>query len=548
MNAPPFSNLPAALLRPESYPHPADNIEVLETHISWVFLAGPYAYKLKKPVELGFLDFTTLEARRYFCEEELRLNRRLAPQLYLQIVEIRGTPEAPRFEGSGAVLEYALRMRRFPQEALASRMVAEGRLTRELIEQLAARLAQFHADLPPAQPGLSHGTTEIVLHDALQNFDQIAAIGTGDRNSNHVLSGLRDWTEREFMLRYAELHGRRAAGMIRECHGDLHLRNIVELDGELVPFDCIEFNPALRWIDVMNEVAFLFMDLLDRGADMLAWRFLNAYLEASGAYSGLSVLRFYVVYRAMVRAKIHLMRACQEGLDPAEASRLRKASASYLMLAERCTTLGRPAVLLMHGFSACGKSTIALTLAQALGAVRIRSDVERKRLHGLAPLARSHSAVSSGLYGQNATQATYARLADAAQSVVRSGYSVIVDATFLLRAERAALREVAESAGVPIALADIRTPQAVLRARIAARCAQGHDPSEADVAVLEHQLATAEPIGAEEALPTVPLDGRTAVDAAGIAAVSSALFGNRRRSGEHIQSTPAAGSQISCRG
>jgi hypothetical protein len=345
MNAPLTPFFVAALLRPETYPHPAENIEMLETHISWVFLAGPYAYKVKKPVELGFLDFTTLEKRRYFCEEELRLNRRLAPQLYLDLVELRGRPEAPRIDGSGPLLEYALRTRRFPQQALASRMLVEGRLTREEIERLARRLAQFHAALPPAPPDLPYGTTEAVLHDALQNFDQIAAIAAANGGGDDTLARLRDWTEREFMLRYSEIHGRREAGMIRECHGDLHLRNIVELDGELVPFDCIEFNPGLRWIDVMNEVAFLFMDLLDRGADTLAWRFLNVYLEANGAYSGLSVLRFYVVYRAMVRAKVHLMRACQEGLARAESSRLRKAYESYLALAQRCTTLGRPGIL-----------------------------------------------------------------------------------------------------------------------------------------------------------------------------------------------------------
>jgi aminoglycoside phosphotransferase family enzyme len=356
MNPPLTPFVVAALLRPETYPHPAEDIEMLETHISWVFLAGPYAYKVKKPVELGFLDFTTLEQRRHFCEEELRLNRRLAPQLYLDLVELRGSPKTPRIGGSGPLLEYALRMRRFAQRALASRMLVEGRLTPERIERLATRLAQFHAALPPAPSDVPYGTTEAVLHDALQNFDQIAAITAPNGGGADALARLGDWTEREFMLRYSEMHERREAGMIRECHGDLHLRNIVELDGELVPFDCIEFNPGLRWIDVMNEVAFLFMDLLDRGADTLAWRFLDAYLEANGAYSGLSVLRFYVVYRAMVRAKVHLLRACQQGLDRAESSRLRKACESYLVLAQRCTTLGRPGILLMHGFSACGKS------------------------------------------------------------------------------------------------------------------------------------------------------------------------------------------------
>ena len=517
----------AALLRPEAYPHPAANIELLETHISWVFLAGPYAYKIKKPVNLGFLDFTSLEKRHHFCEEELRLNRRFAPQLYLDVVELRGSPEALRFEGSGLVLEYALRMRRFPQEALASRMLADGWLTGEMVERLATCLVRFHAALPPAPPDLPYGTTEAVLHDARENFEQIAVMLQADRRRRDELAALQDWTEREFILRYSELHERREAGMTRECHGDLHLRNIVEVDGELVPFDCIEFNADFRWIDVMSEVAFLFMDLLDRGADVLAWRFLNAYLEANGDYSGLSVLRFYTVYRAMVRAKVHLMRAREASLDGAESSRLMKAYDSYLALAQRCTTFGRPAILLMHGFSACGKSTVALTLAQQLGALRIRSDVERKRLHGLTSLARTHSAVSAGVYGQDATLATYARLAHAARAVVSAGYTAIVDATFLARAQRALLRDVADNTGVPMALVDVSTPEPLLRTRIRLRAAQGRDASEADLGVLDHQLAMAEAITDGEDIPVITLDGTRTVDAVDIETISHWLSGAR---------------------
>ena len=527
----PDSPIVAALLRPEAYPHPIEDVEMLETHISRVFLAGPYAYKIKKPVELGFLDFTTLAKRRHFCEEELRLNRRLAPQLYVDVVEICGSAQGPRIGGCGPVLEYALRMRRFQQEALASRMLAEGRLTRDMIDRLALRLAQFHADLPAA-PHLSHGTTEAVFHDACQNFEQIGSMLPTRRHSDAGLADMRDWTEREFMLRYSDIHERHEAGMTRECHGDLHLRNIVELDGELVPFDCIEFNASFRWIDVMNEVAFLFMDLLDRGADALAWRFLNAYLEANGVYSGLSVLRFYVVYRAMVRAKVHLMRACQEGIDPVESARLRRAYESYLALAQRCTALGRPGIVLMHGFSACGKSTIALSLAQELGGVRIRSDVERKRLNGFAPLARSHSPVASGMYGQDATQATYARLAEAARCVLTSGHTAIVDATFLLRSQRATLRNVAAAAGVPIVLVDVCTPPAFLRSRIAARAAYSRDPSEATLAVLDHQRATAEPVVAHERIPVLRVDGRKALDFMGLAAIAHRLFDAEERSSD----------------
>jgi aminoglycoside phosphotransferase family enzyme/predicted kinase len=524
--AQPTSFMPAALLSPDAYPHPAGNIDVLETHISWVVLAGAYAYKIKKPVDLGFCDFTTLDKRRTACEEELRLNRRLAPGLYIDVVEIRGTSEAPRIDGAGPLLEYAVRMHRFPQEALASRMLADGQLTPQLLDALAVEVARFHAALPPAPPDSPFGTAASVLYDVCQNFHEIEALLPHAREDD-ALGTLRDWCEREFMLRYGHIQARRAAGTTRECHGDLHLRNIVLIDGALRPFDCIEFNARLRWIDVMSEVAFLFMDLMDRGADALAWRFLNAYLEADGTYSALAVLRFYVVYRAMVRAKVHLIRALQEEAGCAERSRLMREYESYLVLARRCTQLGRRAIVLMHGFSGCGKSTLALALAQELGGVRIRSDVERKRLHDLSPLARTASHVRDGLYGASATQATYARLAEAARAVVSSGHTAIVDATFLARAHRALLRSVANAESVPIALLDVRVPEPLLRSRIADRDSRATDPSEATLAVLEHQLATAEPVADGEDLPVVAVDGRDPIDLVACSAISDLLFGAR---------------------
>ena len=515
-------SLLGGLRRPDAYPHEVGNVEVIETHISWVLLAGAYAYKIKKPVALGFADFTTLEKRRHFCEQELELNRRLAPQLYLDVVEICGSVDAPRIAGTGPVFEYAVRMRRFPQDALASHLLAAGGLSPSLVDRLAVRVAKFHDSVPRATPELPYGTTAGVLADAWDNFDQIAELLPGACGSP-PFSRLRDWTEREFMVRYTELRERRAAAMIRECHGDLHLRNIVLLDGELVPFDCIEFNAGLRWIDPVSEAAFLFMDLLDRGADALAWRFLSSYFEASGDYPGLAVLRFYAVYRAMVRAKVHLIRSRQlEESDP-EAARLLSAYESYLELAQRFTRQAMPGIVLMRGLSGSGKSTIALSLVGKIRGLRIRSDVERKRLYGLPADALSGSAVASGLYGQEPTEATYGRLAGIARAVVRAGYTAIVDAAFLLRRQRAQLRQVALQLGAPIAVLDVQAPLAMLRERITARSRDGRDPAEARIDVLEHQLATLEPVADDERLPVVTLDGSKAPDGASVRAIARAL-------------------------
>lgn len=497
--------LARALLDPECYPDRPSAVELQETHISWVFLAGTYAYKVKKTVALPFLDFSTLEARHHFCCEELRLNRRFAPEIYLDVVAIRGSRGAPRIGGAGPVVDYALRMRCFPQENLASSLIACGELTVELVTDFAEYLARLHRSFAPAPPDTDYGTPESVLRNALANFSEIGAmLGTGD--DADALSALRAWTEREFLGRCCAFRARRAAGMVRECHGDLHLGNIVAIDGALVPFDCIEFNPALRWNDVMSEVAFLVMDLLDRKAAHLAWAFTNAYLEATGAYCDLEVLRFYTVYRAMVRAKIHLLRARQPGLARDEASRLMRAYRGYVALAGLCTRLGKPLLVLMHGLSGSGKSTLAAELGTQLGAIRIRSDVERKRLQGLPPLARTGSAIGSGLYDASATEATYERLAEAARAVAHAGYTAIVDAAFLRRSQRARLIEVARGLGVAIAAVDVRAPEALLRSRILSRF---RDPSEATVEILEHQMASAEPISCAERLPIVAADTTT---------------------------------------
>ena len=508
----PAAPLFAALLHPECYPHPVRDVRVLETHISWVLLTGDYAYKIKKPVNLGFLDFTTLAARRYYCEEELRLNRRLAPELYLDVVAIRGSEQEPRVAGEGPVLDYAVKMREFPQEALASRLLERGAFGAREIDALAAGIAEFHAVSPAAAESERFGAPATVLSAALQNVEQMLSQVKLPPDEK-ALQTLRQWIKREFAARRDALAARKQRGFVRECHGDLHLRNIAVLDGRPVPFDCIEFNDELRWVDVMSEVAFVVMDLEDRRRSDLAWRFLNRYLEASGDYAGLAVLRFYLVYRALVRAKVHLLRARQPRIQRAEKVRLTHAFHQYLRLAARLAEAGSPALLITHGLSGSGKTTATQPLIELLGAIRLRSDLERKRLHGLAPLAASASGPGSGIYAREATTATYRRLAELAQSVLDAGYPVVVDATFLQRDEREAFRALATRLRVPFAILDFEAPEAALRARITGRRARADDASEADLSVIERQLATREPLAPEEMTATVAVDGTQTVSA-----------------------------------
>jgi aminoglycoside phosphotransferase family enzyme/predicted kinase len=531
------ARLVAALQRPECYPHPvAGTPRIVETHISWVILTGEYAYKIKKPVDLRFVDFSTLARRRRYCREELRLNRRLAPELYLEVVAIGGEPGAPRIGGDGPALEYAVRMREFPQQRLASRALAAGAFGAPEIDALADLLARFHERAAIAPQAGHLGTPGAVLGAALQNFDQMLPLAPapGDREA---LRALRGWTEREHAARREAFAARKAGGFVRECHGDLHLRNIVLLDGRPVPFDGIEFNEALRWIDVMSEIAFLAMDLEDRGRRDLAWRFVNRYLDATGDYAGIEVLRFYLAHRALVRAKVHLLRSRQPRLARGEKSRLALAFRHYLRLAGRYAVPEQAALIVTHGLSGCGKTTAAQALLEQLGAVRLRSDLERKRLHGLAPLAASGSAVASGIYTRDASAALYRRLGQLAGRALAAGFPVIVDAAFLRRAEREAFRAVAERLDVPFLILDFRAPLAVLRARVAARRSRGNDASEADLAVLEHQISARDPLTPAEMARALPLDAALPAPADAWRAVAAQVRG--LTSGPGLRRTPA---------
>ena len=489
-------------------------VPLVETHISWVLLAGRFAYKLKKPVCLPFVDFSTLALRRHFCLEELRLNRRLAPALYLGVVPVLGTAQAPRLgalggddggddrEGAASVLDYAVCMQRFAAGALLSERLAPGGagVLPEQVDGLALRLADFHSDAPLAPPDHAAPPDGQAVLDVLNQLQAGA-----DTPSLPQLAALRAWVEGQILALREVWPARRQAGAIRECHGDLHLANAVLVGDELTAFDCLEFDPALRCIDVMSDVAFLTMDLKAHGRDDLAFRFLDAWLQRYGDYAGLQLLRFYEVYRALVRALVARVRARVSGAAAPAHGPDYMAGAQALVDAGT----GRGARLLItYGLSGSGKSTVAGQLLEAAGAIRLRSDVERKRLFGLGALQRS-AIQAVDIYTPDASRRTFARLTDCARVALRAGYPVIVDAAFLRRAERNNFRSLAAELGVPFALLHCHASPALLRQRVAARDVSGHDASEADVAVLEGQLARHEPLAADEhaAVLAVATDG-----------------------------------------
>lgn len=498
---------------PETFDHPVGAVEWIETHISWLLLAGDFVYKFKKLLKLDFLDFSTPALRRAACEEELRINRRTAPALYLGLVALSGAANSLQLqpaEAAPADAEPAVRMRRFAQEALLSHLLEQQRLLPSHIDALAQQVAQFHAGAGVATPEQGWGTAQAVVapvQDCLAALQPLVAQALSDMGP--ALRQVAQWCAAQGAALAPVFRQRLQSGRVRECHGDLHMANLVLIDGQPQLFDAIEFNPALRWIDCVADIAFLAMDLEARGRADLAWRFLNAWLEHTGDYAGLQVLQYYRVYRALVRARVAGVRHAQvagggEGGGDAYAASLRELQ-RYLALALRFMAPPAVELWLAHGFSGAGKSTQSQALIAERGVVRVRADVERKRLFGLAPQASS-AAVPGGIYTAEASQRTHEALAQAARCALDAGFTVLVDATFLNPAMRQRFMALAAQAQVPCRILSFEAPLAVLRERVRSRQLAGGDASEASVQVLESQWAAAQPLlPAEEAL-TVHVD------------------------------------------
>ena len=488
----------AGLCRADAYPHAVtEPIHVAETHISWVLLTGEYAYKIKKPIKLSFLDYSTLDRRRMLCDEELRLNRRLAPDLYLGVSTIAGTRQSPRLDGGGSPLEYAVRMRQFsPDDELAALLAARA-VTEADVGGLGTTIARFHAAAATAPAGSVFGEPATVQRVTLDNFTELRALPESaawqdrlsalERNVTTLHAGLR-----ELMLE------RRAHGHVRECHGDLHCGNVVRWAGALTPFDGIEFDPALRFIDVVNDVAFLTMDLAERGHRALRRAVLQAWAETLGDWPGLPLLPYYEAYRALVRAKVDALRALQlEARDPARAAAIADC-VRYLDWADARVRPARTALIITCGLSGSGKTWLARQLGERFGALHVRSDVERKRLAGLEPHDSSRSPPDAGIYTLEFNDRTYARLHDCAAAALAGGETVIVDAAFLRRGERHRFLDLARSRATPVSILHCRAPAAVLRERVAARSAARTDASEAGLDVLARQPSYWEPFDADE--------------------------------------------------
>lgn len=471
-------DLPAlieALAQPAAYPEPVDSVEVYHTHISVVFLAGPHVYKIKKPVSLSFLDFSTLEKRRHFCEEEVRLNRHLAPTVYQGVVPITRSGSAVRVEGDGDVIEWAVKMERLPAEAtLLSRLRGEA-LEPEVVQDLARRIAAFHAQAEAGKHIAAFGRWDVVAGNARDNLEQ-ARSQVGNALSQAVFDRLRLLTE-EALTRLRPLIEERARrGVPRDTHGDLHLDHVYlfpdrSSPSDLVIIDCIEFNERFRFADPVADIAFLVMDLRFHGRPDLAETCADAYFRASGDDEGRALLPFYAAYRAAVRGKVEGMELAETEVPADEcAQALTRARGHWLLaLTELEEPERRPCLVLMAGLPGSGKSTLARALAERAAFIVIRTDVVRKELAGPAAQTRVAPPFEEGIYTSEWTERTYAECLRRAEALLFEGRRVIVDASFFEEKRRRAFLEAAVRWGVPCVLLQCRVEPEVARQRLAGR-------------------------------------------------------------------------------
>jgi aminoglycoside phosphotransferase family enzyme/predicted kinase len=481
-----LTQLIEALSNPSAYSDLVGEVDVRHTHISAVFLTGHFVYKVKKPVEMGFLDFSTLAKRRHYCEEEVRLNRRLAPEVYLGVVPVTRDAGGVRVEGKGEVVEWAVKMRRLPDEATLQYRLPRGEVGVQVVEALARKIAAFHAQAESSPPVAAFGRFEVVAGNARENFEQsIAHVGT--TVSDAVFARARALTEEALARHRSLIDGRAKRGVPRDTHGDLRLGHVYYFPdrkppGDLVIIDCIEFNERFRFADPVSDMAFFVMGLTLQGHRDLARAFTEAYFLASGDGEGRGLVPFYASYRGVVRGKVEGLKLTRPEIAEVDRAVARaKARGSWLLALGELEEPGRrPCLVLVGGLPGTGKSTLARALAEVAGFRVIRSDLVRKELANAAGTEPSPAAFGEGMYTPEWTERTYAECLRRAEGLLFEGERVLVDANFREEAWRQTFLEAATRWGVPGGLLLCEAEPDVVRERLAKR---RHDASDADWAI-----------------------------------------------------------------
>ena len=488
------ASLPALIqqmLQPGFYPHPVkEPIKLIQTHISYVLLTGDHAYKVKKPVNFGFLDFSSLEKRQNFCQEELRLNQRGAPQLYLEVLPITLDGEQYHLQGESDAVEYVLKMQQFPDNALLSHMFDQGKLTEEHIEALGKVVAQYHAVTESNDYILSFGEVSQVRASIDENYEQTEKY-IGGPQTQAQFDETKSYTD-NFFAKFPELFNSRIKNKyIRECHGDLHLNNICLWQDRILLFDCIEFNEPFRFVDVMYDIAFAIMDLEARGRKDYANAFLNTYIEQTGDWEGLQLLPLYLSRQAYVRAKVTSFLLDDPGIPGDVKDNAAKTAAEYYKQAWEYTKPRQGQIFIMSGVSGSGKSTTARLLSRELGAVIIRSDAVRKHLAQVPLLERG----GDELYTPQMTEKTYNRLSELGILLAKQGFTVILDAKYDRQHLRGNVISQAEESKIPCKILQCVAPEEILRERLNKRTG---DIADATSDLLSSQLDRAEEFTVQE--------------------------------------------------
>ncbi len=483
------TNIPSLIeqmKQPEFYPHPVkEPIELIQTHASYVLLTGDYAYKLKKTVNFGFLDFSTLSKRKHFLFEELRLNKPIAPEIYLEVLPITKKEDQFVLGNRGESVEYVLKMRQFPQQNLFINMFELGRLTESHIEELGKVVAKFHAQTQTSDYIRSFGRVKKIREAIDENYQQSTKY-IGVAQTQQQYQETKQFTDRFFLEREELFISRQENDKIRECHGDLHLRNICLWQGKIQLFDRIEFNQPFRFVDVMYDVAFTVMDLDARNRQDFGNIFLNTYLEQTGDWEGLQVLPLYLSRQAYVRAKVTSFLLDDPAISEQDKQEARQTAADYYRLAWEYTQGQKGRLILMSGLSGSGKTTVAKQLAGRIGAIHIRSDAVRKHLAGI-PLDQRGG---DQIYAPQMSKNTYARLLELGVKLANEGFAVILDAKYDRQELRQPAIALAQSHQLPLRIIHCTAPMKVLGDRLHRRSS---DISDATPDLLSRQQAEAEP-------------------------------------------------------
>jgi hypothetical protein len=483
-----------AMRDPAFYPHGPDAVELIQTHISMIFIAGQFVYKVKKAVDFGFLDFTTLGKRLFFCNEELRLNRRLAPQIYLDVVPIyRDDCGRIRLGAEGRIIEYAVKMRRIPADRMLKKLIAEGKVAPSVMKAVAEKVARFHSEAATGGEIDRIGGADTVRKNVEENFSQTeSAIGRTIPEARYRF--LKSYALGFLQKRRSFLDKRVSGGRIRDCHGDLHVDHIC-LAEELIIFDCIEFNERFRYEDVAAEVAFLAMDLDYSGHADFGEVFVKSYFAATGDDGVLFLLNFYKCYYAYVRGKVTGFRLDDPAIPEDEKHGAATSASRYFELAYGyACRLEKPTLILTAGLMGTGKSVLARAISPFLGAKVIRSDVLRKELLRIDPAERHPEKFGEGIYADSVSRRTYEGAFRRAARLLSMGTSVVIDASFRKREDRLKAMKTAATAGADFFVLECVCPEETAKTRLERRSFNHEEASDGRAEIFAEQRRAFETI------------------------------------------------------